>query len=191
MVSNKKKLGAIVGGVAVVGAAVALTAGTFSYFSSTQNESGTVGSGTLHLDLSAGQVGNANALTGSNIAPGWVGSQTLTLTNSGSLDGELRVQLGNTSADAALEHDLVLTIGDANGHTLASNIPLDQVVTAGSATNGVDAGPLAAGASETYTLTLSLPSTAGNEAQGKSVTVDFKAALLQVVNNAPTTAMPN
>ena len=102
-----KKFAAIAGGVTAIGATVALTAGTFSYFSDSQGtDAGTVQFGTL--TLSPGH-GNFKAMNITDATPGTVvyngtdndGEQpALCFENTGSMYGVLQLKIvpngGNT-----------------------------------------------------------------------------------------------
>jgi predicted ribosomally synthesized peptide with SipW-like signal peptide len=176
--NNKKKLGAVIGGIAVVGAAVALTAGTFSYFSDSQTTAaGGATTGTLTLNLGVNQNGTAGAINATNIAPGWTQTESFTVTNTGSLDGEAWISLKEAGKSSkALENAMNI---DAMGRS----VPVSTAV--GMSRNGIDMGKLAAGKSKTYTITFVLPSTAGNDVQGQSLALQIQTDLEQITNGAP------
>jgi spore coat-associated protein N len=176
--TSRKKLGVVVGGVAVVGAAVALTAGTFSYFSDSQSSSAaTAKTGTLTLHLGMDQNGTAGHIKADNIAPGWSDTETFTISNTGSLDGEVWVTLKDTAnSDAVLESAMTL-------NALNASMPVSQALSY--TKSGVDLGKLAAGTTKTYTITFDLPSTTGNEVQGKQLGMSIQADLEQIDNAAP------
>ncbi|MGH3628821.1 MAG: TasA family protein, partial [Sciscionella sp.] len=94
MASTKKKIGGALGGVAVVGAAIALTAGTFSYFSDSNTvANNTVQTGTLKLSVLNGSHA-VSPVTLNNAEPGQTGpSKTFCFENDGSLAGNLRVAI--------------------------------------------------------------------------------------------------
>jgi hypothetical protein len=90
MTAQKKILGAL-GGVAALGATVALTAGTFSYFSDSGSQESTVEFGTLELSFNEGA---AQPFEIERAAPGTtvIDHEVLSFGNTGDLYGELRIR---------------------------------------------------------------------------------------------------
>jgi Camelysin metallo-endopeptidase len=90
----KKKLAAGLGGVVALGATVALTAGTFSYFSDSATANGgsaDVNFGKLTLKLQDGAVAS-QPITVNHAAPGDVlWDKDLSFRNTGDMAGELRI----------------------------------------------------------------------------------------------------
>ncbi|HEU4962525.1 MAG TPA: TasA family protein [Bacilli bacterium] len=148
-------------GAALVGA------GSFAIFtSSAQNTNNTFTAGTLNISLDKPDGTKYFDIT--NMAPGDSGSAPFTVTNNGSL--ELRYDLTGslTGALAAGANGLKVTIKDSAGN----------VITPGD-TNRV----LAAGASETLTISWALPLAAGNEYQGTTAQFGVFVAAEQTRNN--------
>jgi hypothetical protein len=89
MTAKKKIFGAL-GGVAALGATVALTAGTFSYFSDSGSQESTVEFGTLGLSMNEGA---AQPFEIVGAAPGTtvIRPQAVSFGNTGDLQGELRI----------------------------------------------------------------------------------------------------
>lgn len=171
--TKNRKLATAAGSVAIVGAAVAITAGTYSYFTDTQtapNQS--VGAGTLKLSIGGDAV--QTPMSASNVEPGWSsGNKTMTFTGAGTLNGKLRLTATGTG-DAAMRQALQVTI---SGPNFSGTLPLSQLI---SAANGVVLpGTLNPGSTQTYTFSMSIPSDTGNSIQGKSGGFTLKADLLQ------------
>lgn len=165
---TKKKLATAVAGVAMVGAAVSLTAGTFSYFSDTyKSPDQSVSTGTLKVGVSAESQINAT-----NFAPGDSTSTTLTLTNTGSLDGDLRVSLKDKGGNGVLKDALQVCV---------DSYPCVSLAQAESYTNPpFDFGKLGSGDSRTFVITVTLPKDAGNNLQGKTAKAMVEADLSQI-----------
>lgn len=159
---TKKKVGTTVGSIAVVGAAIALTAGTFSYFSDTQE--GHVKVSTGHISLGGNFHQGINA---KKVIPGWHESYDITLKNTGNVDGNLNFSVKGGSGDGNL------------GNALEAKIPGSDWQSLPSFNKSYDAGKLKAGGKKTYTVKLRLPNKneSQNELQGKSVKGTVKAEL--------------
>ncbi|MGH3625081.1 MAG: TasA family protein [Sciscionella sp.] len=179
---KNKKLATAAGSIAIVAAAVAVTAGTYSYFTDTQTNGGSVGAGTLRLVATGSAI---DGMTASNVAPGWTsGQKNLTLKDAGSLPGKLRVT-ATPSGDSTLLSKINMTMSGTGIGTVT--VPLSQVV----ASNFIVPGaPMQPEEERSYTLQMSIPSTVGNEIQGTNASFSIKTDLLQV--NAPnnTPAVP-
>ena len=162
------KFARIAGTVAVAGAAafaaLAVTPGTFGGFTSTTSNPGnSVQAGTLTMSNSAGGsavVSAVSAPTKGNMQPGDSASGSVTVTNSGTLPADMKLSISaatNTFPIGSL--DLVIKEGAA-------------IVYTGTVAN--TAGPIALGTTwaaleaHTYTVTVSIPLGANNDAQGDS-----------------------
>lgn len=191
----------VLGGIVTIGAASAAAgAGTFAYFSDTENSSGnTVEAGTLDLDTIAdGQ------MSVTDLAPGQtVPSNTFSTTYSGSVSAEIDIdvriaessepnepssnnndlsatnfasKLVVTTATASVggsTEDLTATASDSDGD---GTITLDELV--GSAPYDTVTGSNAAsGDTVSLELDLAFPTSVGNSAQadGVDITVEFTA----------------
>jgi predicted ribosomally synthesized peptide with SipW-like signal peptide len=178
--ASLKKVAAVVGGLAVVSAAVALTAGTYAYFSDSHTvPAETVQTGSLRLDIVVDHGGSTGAINFSNAEPGSSQTETVTFTNSGTVSGYLRVAVRPTVTNV-LEDTLQVQLPGSRP------IPLAQA--ANYASSGFGMPLLAPGRSVTFPVTVSIPSSVGNEAQGLTAAFDIVADLLQAGDNAPTTA---
>src|SRR3954451_20616147 len=99
MTAKKKIFGAL-GGVAALGATVALTAGTFSYFSDSTSQENKVEFGTLDLSFDEGA---EQPFAFDGVAPGedLVKNRVLSFSNKGDVTGDLRIRfLPNVEEDA-------------------------------------------------------------------------------------------
>lgn len=148
--------------------------GTFAWFTSTDSSDGNVfATGTLELTATEDGAGK---LEFDNAQPGDSVERTLTIDNAGSLALRYKLIPTLTATDSELEDDLVLII--MNGTTQIFNDTLDQLL----AEYEINPNMLSGG-SETLTFTLILPTTAGNDCQGKSATVNFEFRATQTDNN--------
>ncbi len=175
--SMKKKIGGALLGTAL-GAAL-IGGGTFAIFTDTAtNAQNTFTSGTIDINLTDGTYTGTYHVDITDLAPGDSGSKTVTVSNDGTL--ELRYDITSTLAGAlasddpngnAVEEDgennpLTVTLKDSDGNDVTLT---DRV--------------LEPGASETFTITYSLPLDAGNTYQKKSATYDFQVDAEQTRNN--------
>lgn len=182
----------VLGGIATVGiAAAAAGAGTFAAFSDTESSTNNqVSAGTLNLTVDGGNTA-VEAVSINDAVPGDSGSGTLTLENTGNVDGTLDVSISNiasqengtnepeseagdagSSDGVELENELTVTISLA-GTQLVS----DTVNNLSTGTVGTQA--LNAGSSADLDLSYSVDSDAGNLIQSDSVTVDLSFTLTQ------------
>jgi predicted ribosomally synthesized peptide with SipW-like signal peptide len=144
---TKKKLGTAVGSVAVVGAAIALTAGTFSYFSDTHaGPAQRVHTGSLKVGGSLSQPFDAK-----NIAPGYDQSRDFTVTNDGSLPGDLSLSV-KYSGNAALEDALQLCYPGQKCQSVTDLVNSTK-------NNPIDVGRVDKQGSKTFTVELKFPDT--------------------------------
>ncbi len=166
---SKKNLARIGGSAAAVGVAAALLFVPVSGADFSASDTGRVdiATATLSVGLTDAQasVGTFD-LDFSNLKPGETQTRTFTVTNTGSIAAD--VSLGNPIKDVTgsltglSNVDLAeLKIGVANYQALTSVTQLTS--------GAIDLGSLSAGQSRTYTLQVSLDSSAGNEWQDKSV----------------------
>jgi len=210
MITFKKKVTAALGAVAVVGASVALTAGTFSYFSDSatiNGASGNVTMGTLKLDVGNGTNSTPFAIT--NVAPGaTVLDKTITFHNTGSLDGALRLKIvpdpNNTDAfNAAVIIKLdgfgfyPASVGLNGEHSLAYDAELTKAgVLASPMFGSKDPRAILAndgGRYKSIPITVSIDPTASNALQGATGGFTIQADLLQAsatVANGSTGGIP-
>jgi|ERR1035437_941965 predicted ribosomally synthesized peptide with SipW-like signal peptide len=182
--------------IAVV--AVGTFGATRAYFSSTATISGnTFTSGTMALKIDAnpdpsiyqwepGFPAPANMF--SNLKPGDTGSQIIDLKNEGSIDGNTTLQLNLASSWNALMDNLVFTVSyDANHdgtwvHVTTGTLAQfnGNTYTLGAIT-GANDGPAPIGKLASVKIEWSVPTTAGNDIQGLSVTLNAVFGLTQSV----------
>ena len=153
-----------IGGAAAVGALV-ITPGTFGGFTSSMSNPGnSVSAGTLTMSNSA--AGNAvvteiSPVDKDNMQPGQSVSGSVTIGNSGSLPADLTLSISDAvNGFPAGAVELVIAEG--------TNPPVYSGTVANTSGPIALGGTWAAGASHTYTVTVSIPLTAGNDAQGDS-----------------------
>jgi hypothetical protein len=190
----KKKLAGALGGVVAIGATVALTAGTFSYFSDSATApggSGTVSFGTLALELRAGDGGLQKSFTVTNAKPGATVFQStddeaLCFKNTGSMHGVLRLKIVPDSASEAFNKAVQIKL-DGFG-TYQESFPLNEQHSLHDAAaltlNGVNAAQLYAGGdNKCVPITVSIDKNAGNELKGVTGSFSIKADLVQQEDN--------
>lgn len=161
---TKKKLGTAIGGVAAVGAAISLTAGTFSYFTDTDtSEAQTVKTGNISVGQSIEQ-----GFPDTNWSPGDSQEATYMVTNNGNVPGDLTLAVKDAGGNTSLKNALEVSVGNS---------------LVGSLKHVEDLGPqhvmtLAPGASQKYTVTVHLPNSGNqNSLQNKSASVKVVATL--------------
>lgn len=196
---QNKKVRIGIGVAAVVLAAAAIGAGTYSAFVDTESgPGGTIAAGTL--DLTVGSTGTLELFNQSNIAPGFSQNATITLKNVGSLPGALTSTLKVTGADVTctepeaeaegkaagacnpagdLQNQMTVSVLSGPGVTT----PTAPVTVTQFAANGLPpAGTVAANGTVAYQLQFVLPNLAGlenNKVQGDSLTVSSDFTLTQ------------
>ncbi len=176
--ASPKKVAAVVGGLAVVSAAVALTAGTYAYFSDSHTvPAATIQAGSLHLDVVVDHSGGTGAIDFKNAEPGGAQTENVTFTNGGTVSGYLRVAVRPTVTNALVT---ALQIQLPGGPL----IPLAQA--ADYSTSGFGTTLLAPGKSVSFPVVISIPTAVGNTVAGEAAAFDIVADLLQADNNAPT-----
>lgn len=180
---NKKKVGGALGGAAVVGAAIALTAGTFSYFSDqTHSQPQNVSAGTLSLTV--GGQAQSHPLNLTNVEPGYTSQpESITFHNAGSVSGRLRISVQGTGHNSpGFNQSVHLNFSGAGpvvsgDHTLADDIANTK--------NGVRVYDLGPGGYKSFNFTVSVPGSVGNELQGDSGGFRIKADLIQLGVGGP------
>src|SRR4051794_8140697 len=188
MTAKKKIFGAL-GGVAALGATVALTAGTFSYFSdSNTQQAGTVQFGTLDLVPEEGaavqQFNIPNAKPGDTV----LAQKAFSFRNAGTMNGELRLAFVPTFATGttgkqkdAFEDAVLITVAGLPGFKDGQEYTVDEVVakTAG----GLHIGTMSYGdddyATKGFPVTVTIDPAAGNDVQGVSGGFKIVADLVQ------------
>lgn len=179
----------VLGGIATIGAASAAAgAGTMAYFSDTESSTGnTVSAGTLDLKADGGDSAVTTVSVG-NAAPGDSNSGSTTLKNSGSIAGSVDLVFGSASnsegdnpeseGDTSSPGDLgaVLEVTVSVGGTQVRSGTFNSVFDGSEAESNV---ALAAGGSKDLTIDWSLPTSAGNDIQGDSVSGDITIQLNQ------------
>lgn len=179
----------VLGGLATIGAASAAAgAGTMAYFSDTESSTGnTVSAGTLDLKAAGGD-GEVTTVRISDVAPGDSGSGTTTLKNDGSIAGSVDLVFGSASngegtnpeseGDTSSPGDLgdVLDVTVSVGERIVRSGKFNSVFDGTEADSNVG---LSAGGSKNLTIDWTLPSSAGNEVQGDSVSGEITVQLNQ------------
>lgn len=112
--TTKKKLGTAGAGVAAVGAAVALTAGTFSFFTDSHSDDVKGSTGNLSIERSYGGQTDFG-----NMAPGDTKEATYTLKNTGSVDGDLTVSLKDQGGNDDLKDAIEVSVDGEGSGTLS------------------------------------------------------------------------
>lgn len=184
ILQKNKKLAAGIGVAAVAAAALALGAGTYAAFIDTEAvPANTFAAGSLNLVL-GGEV-TAAPFEYSNLKPGSERTQTITIDNTGTLDGTLSFSLAVTGAENSCEEpetDIESTPCDTDSELTevleisvngAAFVPLTSI-------SPIDAGPLtAAGGATSYPITVRVPAGAGNDIMTDSTTITATATLTQ------------
>jgi hypothetical protein len=177
-----KKFAGVAGGITVIGATVALTAGTFSYFSDSGSVAGKVNFGTLDLEL---QEGAAQDFSFDRAAPGdtVLPPKNMTFFNAGDMDGELRVRFSENDANTDAYNDaLLITLegfsGLANGtYTLDD---LAQKTAKGyHLANLTHGGPNDGYAYKGFKMSVAIDPNAGNALQAASGGFTLESDLVQ------------
>ena len=185
--SLTKKILLSVLGVGVVGSLVGM--GTFASFTATvTNPNNSFSTGTLTLDTlqGSGSVAGSSLIAASDLKPGDSKTVLLEVKNTGSLPIASSTLATTASASSILDtnttHGLRLTIlrcsqawtGDGPSAscggavtTERNNVPIIQ------AAAGIGSANLAAGGSDYYKITVSLPATADNTFQNQASSIVF------------------
>jgi predicted ribosomally synthesized peptide with SipW-like signal peptide len=203
----KKIIGLTIAALLIIGL---VAGGTLAYFSDTEASNGnTFTAGTLNLVstvdgtgaagkfiITAGGDGLNGNVAFSNIAPGETGTITWTLSNTGSISGNLTMLAATTFGEGAAPNDAELAADSTN------LVGLDQKLTVWVTRGGTDipglgttlayvpmsdlaAGlnlenqTIAASGSLVYVLNWQVPTIVGNEIQGDNATLDITFTLTQ------------
>jgi hypothetical protein len=185
--SKKKFVGALAG-IAVVGATVAVTSGTFSYFSDSTTLAGAGGSvsmGTIKLE--AGSSAGNTPFSITNAKPGQtILVSSLGFSNTGSLGGVLRLKfIPDPTNSAEFNNDVLISL-DGNGYYPAS-VPLNSLQTlafdANLTKDGMQVSPMFAGRHKSMPITVKIDPNAGNALQGQSGSFTIEADLIQATDD--------
>jgi len=160
---NKKKLATAVAGVAVVGAAVSLTAGTFAYFTDSDTTSEQrVKAGHLTIGTTLDHRINVT-----KVVPGWSDTNTFTVENTGNVEGYLSLRVLDRGSDAAM-----LSAMQVCGISRAGCASLGQLESFGVIRPGIKLLP---GGSTEFRFEMKLPDTGQN--QNELEDLEVKAVL--------------
>jgi predicted ribosomally synthesized peptide with SipW-like signal peptide len=182
-----KKFAGVAGGVTAICATVALTAGTFSYFSDSETVGGganQVNFGVLDLQLQEGAA--EQAFTFDKAAPGdtVLKKTNMTFFNAGDMDGELRIRFSETDSTAKAFNDAVLiTFEGVPGFVNGKPYTLTQVADA--TEGGLHLANLTHGGEDDgfaykgFPMTVTIDKNAGNDLQGVSGGFTLEADLVQ------------
>ena len=186
---NSKNTRKIMISLGVVGAAAAVAGmGTFGTFTSTTSGSQSVASGTVNIALGGNGGANDLSIAATNIVPGDTIQRAVTVSNTGTADLGGVTLSTTASPSSALNTDktngLQLDIKSCPSAWAKGGSPTAPTYSCTNATpvvastpviaaNLTTAGVLPAGANANLLLTLTLPTTAGNEFQGLASTVTF------------------
>ncbi|MCF6745798.1 hypothetical protein E9529_16240 [Blastococcus sp. KM273128] len=189
----------VIGSLGVIGAAAAVAGlGTFGNFTDSTSVDTTISSGTVSIDLT--QPAAAIPVTTAGFVPGDSLTRAVTLKNDGST-GLASVGISATDSSSS-----VLTNGTANGLQLtvkSCDVPWTQggteaarTYTCASGEKQLSSGPvlkavdlpglksMTAGASDHLVFSISLPTAAGNDFQGKTATLKLTFTGTQAAGTA-------
>jgi predicted ribosomally synthesized peptide with SipW-like signal peptide len=157
--------------VALMGFGTAI--GTYAYFTSTATSTANVfTAGTLTI-AGPGANGIASGLLEvTNIYPGWEQSNTVTITNSGSLPFKYKVTATTTDYDKLWNGADGLQVSVNDG----TFVDIDQF-------SNVLLGSIKAGGTQDVKFTFKLPTTANDDYQGLSNSINFVFDATQIENN--------
>lgn len=162
--------------------ALAVTPGTFGGFTASQTNPGnTVKAGTVVMtDSVSGALtfgGLSLPYSSTNMQPGQSVNGTVTITNSGTLPVTATLAVVSVTGTVTPATDWTLKVVDENSHVIYNGNLAAVAATALPATTGSN---WAAGEAHTYTVTVGLASTAGNEAQASNPSFELDWASAQV-----------
>lgn len=197
MNSRKKKLATAGGSVAIVAAAIAMTAGTYSYFSDDATAApNSIKAGTLNVTVGgSAQDVPFNAV---NVAPGTgAGSKMLDITNAGSLPGTLTLRLvkdSDTENDCGSESERVVdpTCGSDNSGELGSEMIItaydptwtnqirSNTVNSWASAPALNLGQLGSGETKKMPIGTWINAAVNNKIQSDSTSFHFEVRLDQV-----------
>jgi hypothetical protein len=187
MSAQKKIVGAI-GGLTAIAATVALTAGTFSYFSEAKTidgAGGTVSMGTLHL--TAGTTAGTQAFSINNAKPGdTVLSANLGFTNTGTIDGVLNLEIKpNGGNSQALNDAIIIDLDGFGAYNESAPFNNPTPLTTLAAAGEFNASPMFGakngqpGRHKSMPIKVTIDPQAGNDIQGLSGGFTVVATLVQ------------
>jgi predicted ribosomally synthesized peptide with SipW-like signal peptide len=183
----KKKLFGALGGVAALGATVALTAGTFSYFSDSATVNGgsaDISYGKLTLKL-GDEAPAAQPVQAKRVAPGQViFDKDLSFINTGTMAGQLRIGfVENQSNTDAFSHAVQITLSGAG--LPDGTYRLDELAAKTTTDHGIPVYTIPASGDRTkgIHMTVTVDPQAGNELQGASGGFTLQADLRQSNND--------
>lgn len=191
-----RKSRSIVGKLLLSAAAVGTAAGiaglgTFASFTSSTSASNTVSSGSMTIALGANGGANRLTVSATNVAPGDTIQRAVDLANTGGIDFSAVTMTTTASPSSVLDTDATNGLkvvvdscptawteaGTAPAYTYScSGTPTTIVASRaviGSAIPMGNLNSLTAGASDHLRFTLSLPTTADNNFQGKTSTISY------------------
>lgn len=191
LISRRRVLSAM---VTVGGASAAAGAGTMAHFSDSETNTGnTVQAGTLDLTVDDKNE-TVTFLNQTNITPGDNGSGDLKLSNAGTIDSIVEIDLTDiqsTDSNSGSSGDLdpYLEVWATIDYTDPdTNEDVSEEVLSRTAVSELSTGPIvdsqdaigiAAGDSKTFTLHWELLSSTKNKAKGDSISLDFTFRLVQ------------
>lgn len=154
---------------------------TFAWFTDSETVTGnSFATGTLVVGLD-----NTSPLAGSNLAPGSSISKSGSIQNTGSLDAYYRVTLTSTN-DPTLK-GMAGTLSDKIQCTVVLNNGTPYTTTLKNVLGKtIFVGTINASNTIPYNVTLSMPNTVGNEAQGLTWSGSLELESTQVVNQGDT-----
>ncbi len=158
--------------------------GSFAWFTSqATSEENVFETGTLEIGVPEGNDGVTAFISGANWAPGSTVTETIDVSNLGSLDFKYKVSASRVAeadtqdeADSTYLYDkLEVVVSDGDGELYNGSLSglIDVLCDAG----------LASGASETLTITVTLPTDADNTYQGIGTTIQFTFDATQTANS--------
>ncbi len=201
----KKIFGLTIAALLVIGM---VSGGTWAYFSDTESSTNnSLTAGTLDLNINGGNVA-VTTFSASNVAPGSSGSGNSTLANIGSLSGELDIRLSavtNTGGVGGEYGDSVGNLGGvaeiamyidvdqsggwnagdiglkSDGFTYSFPTALDYATIDSYASKVYDAveANMATSAADGFIVLWRVPTSAGNNIQGDSVSFDITFVIEQ------------
>lgn len=181
VLQKNKKVAAGIGVAAVAAAALALGAGTYASFSDTATgPGGTLAAGTLGLSVTSNPSDVTEIFSASNIAPGYTsGTRTLTIANTGNIDGKLTGTL-NVTGGTNLRNQIFVTGACPGGLTIPANTTVAALVAPATGFLGTGVN-LAGGATGTCTFEFTFRDlgAANNAAQGETIVVSSNLTLTQ------------
>ncbi len=184
VLQKNKKLAAGIGVAAAAAAVLAVGAGTYASFTDTEDlPNTTFAAGSLNLVI--GGTITTSPFEYTNLKPGDVRNETLTIDNSGTIDGKLTFTVGVSGTEGTCvepETDVEKTCDDDSELTDAlrvsvagqAAVPLSQVATSFKPQNLP-----AAGGPINVPIQVTVDSKAGNEIMTDSTVVTLSATLVQ------------